>query len=251
MAHRPSFQFYPADWLNDPKLALVDWEAKGLWMDLLCYMHNEDHYGYLRIGDQYLDQNAIQRLLKANARRFHRVFKALQNAGIIRHDKLGFYSKRMVEDERLRRVRAESGGKGGNPNLVNQKENQKSKQKPTPSSSSSSPSSENNHPSDGHASGAPASRSENPIWGDGLRLLLEAGVNDRSARQFLGRALKQYGEGAVNDAISATMLHDPADPKDYLMGCLRRNREDSAYKRSEKRYKTPGELKVESLLERF
>lgn len=134
---RPSFQFYPNDWLNDPKLRMADWEVKGLWIDLLCYMHNEYHYGYLRVGEKYLDENGIKQLLNANTKRFHRVFNALITLDIIGDDDLGFFSKRMVEDERIRQIRAEAGVKGGNPNLVNQK----FKQNPTPSSSSSSSSS--------------------------------------------------------------------------------------------------------------
>ena len=143
---RPSFQFYPGDWLKDPKLRIADWEIRGLWIDLMCYMHNDAHYGYLCIGDQFLDQNAIQRLLNANPKRFHRVFNSLKTIGIIAVDDRGFYSKRMVEDERVRRVRAESGSRGGNPNLVNQKVNQNFKQNLTPSSSSSTSSSKKSYP---------------------------------------------------------------------------------------------------------
>lgn len=143
---RPWFQFYPGDWLNDPKLRMADWEMKGLWIDLMSYMHNDYHYGYLCIGDQYLDPTAIQRLLNANPKRFHRVFNSLITANVIAKDDLGFYSKRMVEDERIRRIRAVSGGRGGNPNLVNQTVNQNHKQKPTPSESESDPESESDKP---------------------------------------------------------------------------------------------------------
>jgi len=38
---RPSFQFYPADWLSDMQLRMLPWASKGLYMDLLCYCWRE------------------------------------------------------------------------------------------------------------------------------------------------------------------------------------------------------------------
>lgn len=61
---------------------------------------------------------------------------------------------------------------------------------------------------------------KNLIWGDGLELLMRCGNQESSARAYLGRMIKQYGEGALNQAISATLLADPAEPKSYLTGCL-------------------------------
>ena len=101
---RPSFQFYPSDWLNNSKLRLATWEAKGLWIDLLCYMHNDYHYGYLCVGEKYLRENEIKRLLNANTKRFNRVFIELKTLDIIVDDELGFYSPRMVRDEYIRKV---------------------------------------------------------------------------------------------------------------------------------------------------
>jgi len=73
---------------------------------------------------------------------------------------------------------------------------------------------------------APESAPTHPIWGDGVQLLVAAGMKEQAAKSYLGRAIKQYGEGAVNDAISATLLKDPADPKSYLAGCLKKAKEE-------------------------
>lgn len=62
---------------------------------------------------------------------------------------------------------------------------------------------------------------KHPVWGDGLTLLVETGLTEAKARSFLGRAIREHGEGALSQAISATMLADPADPKSYLMACLK------------------------------
>jgi hypothetical protein len=42
---RPSFQFYPADWKGNAKLRRCSEAARGVWMDVLCVLHDEDTYG--------------------------------------------------------------------------------------------------------------------------------------------------------------------------------------------------------------
>ncbi len=39
---RPSFQFYPADWLSDMQIRLMPWASRGLYIELLCYCWRED-----------------------------------------------------------------------------------------------------------------------------------------------------------------------------------------------------------------
>jgi len=46
---RPSFQFYPGDWQRNAKLRRCSHAERGIWIDVLCLMHdNEDEYGMLR-----------------------------------------------------------------------------------------------------------------------------------------------------------------------------------------------------------
>lgn len=46
---RPSFQFYPGDWMSDLKLRRCSPAARGVWVDVLCAMHDsDDAYGILR-----------------------------------------------------------------------------------------------------------------------------------------------------------------------------------------------------------
>jgi hypothetical protein len=142
----PSFQFYPGDWLTDPKLNLCSPATKGVWIDLLCHMHLSDERGYLVFGDVVLDANGIQKLSKLNPKMFQKVYHELTTFGIIQRDEHGrFFSKRMVHDEQARQQWREIGKLGGNPKLK-KKDNQKDNPKdntpvnrfPTSSSSSSS-----------------------------------------------------------------------------------------------------------------
>lgn len=45
---RPSLQFYPADWRNNAKLRRASFHDRGVWLDVMCLMHDNDDYGLLR-----------------------------------------------------------------------------------------------------------------------------------------------------------------------------------------------------------
>ncbi len=45
---RPSFQFYPADWRVNAKLRRCSHAERGIWLDVMCFMHDSDEYGILR-----------------------------------------------------------------------------------------------------------------------------------------------------------------------------------------------------------
>lgn len=45
MAKRPSLQFYPADWIKDPDLSKCSPATRGIWIDLLCAIHEADDGG--------------------------------------------------------------------------------------------------------------------------------------------------------------------------------------------------------------
>ena len=39
---RPSFQFYPADWLSDMRVRMLPWASRGILIELLCYCWREE-----------------------------------------------------------------------------------------------------------------------------------------------------------------------------------------------------------------
>lgn len=45
---RPSFQFYAGDWQGNAKLRRCSHAEKGMWIDVLCLMHDSPEYGVLR-----------------------------------------------------------------------------------------------------------------------------------------------------------------------------------------------------------
>lgn len=139
---RPAFQFYPADWRKDVELRSCSLAARGLWVEIMCIAHECDPYGYLAVNGKPMNANQIAAQAGIGPGQCKKLLAELINNGVARQNEEGFiFSKRMVKDERLRNIRASAGRLGGNPNLLKQKDNQKSKQpdkqSPTPSSSSS------------------------------------------------------------------------------------------------------------------
>lgn len=45
MAKNPAFQLYTGDWLKDPNLSMCSPATRGIWMDLICAMHENDRSG--------------------------------------------------------------------------------------------------------------------------------------------------------------------------------------------------------------
>jgi hypothetical protein len=148
---RPSFQFYAGDWQRDAALRACSVAARGLWIEMMCIMHQAEPYGYLVLNGKAIDHAQLGRMIGASAREVKRSIDELDAAGVFSKDAEGrIYSRRMVRDERLRAIRAaggqagaehgykgaEAGIKGGRPRK--ETGDKKPPLKPAPSSSSSS-----------------------------------------------------------------------------------------------------------------
>jgi hypothetical protein len=138
---RPSFQFYPGDWLRDTALRTCSLGARGLWIDMICLMHEGSVYGYLKVGNKVILPNNLARMVGATLHEIEGWLAELEDAAVYSKDGEGcIFSRRMIRDEEVRESRAAGGIKGGNPALLDRKERLTSKdnQNPTPSSASSS-----------------------------------------------------------------------------------------------------------------
>lgn len=237
---RPAFQFYPADWRKDPALSACSLAARGLWIELMCIAHEAETYGLLSINDKPMTNPQIARMVGESPAAVAKLIAELEDAGVFSRDERGaIYSRRMVNDERIRNVRAESGRLGGNPNLLKQKDKQMVKQNdnqsPTPSSSSSSSPSGNSVPDGTDAAGVksgdppptdppkqdkPPMEPDEIIFGYGVPLLVNAGSADKAARSFLGGLRKQHGDTAVIDKLRECIRAKPLQPLEWLAAAL-------------------------------
>lgn len=151
---RPSFQFYPSDWLRDTALRSCSVCARGLWMDMLCFMHEGSPYGHLKVANKVILPANLAQMVGLTLDQVECSLKELRDAGVFDETEEGvIFSRRMIRDENIRNARASGGKLGGNPALmvkdkVNLPDNldnaTEDKQKPTPSSSTSSSSSSSN-----------------------------------------------------------------------------------------------------------
>lgn len=126
MSKLPYMQFYPGDWLSDPALRACSMAAKGLWIDLLCLMWESPERGVLRSksGSKTVPKR-IAMMLGLKPFSCQKLIQELEENGVLSRDENGeIFSRRMVREEHLRRIRQEAGRKVGNPNLVNQNANQ-------------------------------------------------------------------------------------------------------------------------------
>lgn len=144
MGKMPAMQFYPADWRKDLAVQSLGYHDRGVWFEMLCLMHESSERGVLLLNGAPMPEEVLARVLHLDNHTFNQTLTTLLTYGVAkrRASDSAIFSKRMVDDEKLCKIRRESGKLGGNPNLLKQKQTTRDKQNPTPSSSTSSPSSE-------------------------------------------------------------------------------------------------------------
>jgi hypothetical protein len=57
-------KFYPSDWRSDPMLRLCSLAARGLWMEMMCLMHEAEPYGSLLVNGTRFMQVVSKELTK-------------------------------------------------------------------------------------------------------------------------------------------------------------------------------------------
>lgn len=96
----PWIKFYPRDWRGDQALRVVSLAARGLWMEMLCVMHEASPYGHLLVGGQPLSGAALARLVGSSEGEVRAMLVELSEAGVSRQTRRGVvYSKRMIADQ--------------------------------------------------------------------------------------------------------------------------------------------------------
>ena len=64
---RPSFQFYPGDWQSNSNLRRCTHEERGIWIDVLCLLHDQEEYGVCRWPLKEIAQSVGAPLAKLKA----------------------------------------------------------------------------------------------------------------------------------------------------------------------------------------
>ena len=128
--NRPSFQFYPGDWSSNPNLKRCTFAERGIWLEVMCLMHDQPDYGVLHwplkeiaqaVGCRAVDLLSLARkgVLKGSDEYLNAPYIYTPRSG--RRDGAPvtliaaqrgplWYSSRMVRDEHIRITRGFSGG---------------------------------------------------------------------------------------------------------------------------------------------
>lgn len=108
----PYIQFYVGDWLKDPKLSLCSPATRGIWIDLVCYLHEMQNGGKLSANIQQ-----FSRLCRCSETEMEMALAELRNTGTARvYEQNGIFTITCFRMERaadLSSKRQESGSKGG------------------------------------------------------------------------------------------------------------------------------------------
>lgn len=114
----PWFKFFPSDWRADPKLRTCSLAARGLWVELLCIMHEATPRGHLLVNGKAPSDSQLCALVGVTSEDLQRSLAELQASGVFSSTREGvMFSRRMVTDERNAEKCRRNGKKGGNPTL--------------------------------------------------------------------------------------------------------------------------------------
>lgn len=113
MTRRPYFPFFAGDWLSNPRVRSVGPAARGLWLDLMCVMHDCVPYGHLCTDGRPMDDDEAANSVGLTVPVYLKLLAKLEYAKIAKRREDGaIYSSRMVSDEELRHQRAMAGATG-------------------------------------------------------------------------------------------------------------------------------------------
>jgi len=109
----PALQFYVGDWRKDSGVQSCSLAARGLWIEILCIMHESTPRGFLELNGQPISDPQLARLTGASIDELTLLINELGTAGVFSKDSRGvIYSRRMDRDEHIRKIRSEAGKKG-------------------------------------------------------------------------------------------------------------------------------------------
>lgn len=117
----PHIPFYTGDYMKDPQLSLCTSATRGIWMDLLCAMHESDRSGELRGTSEQL-----ARLARCSTVELVQALTDLQNSRAAdvekRNDTWVVANRRMKREAFIREKRAAAGSLGGSKAQANREQ---------------------------------------------------------------------------------------------------------------------------------
>lgn len=118
MTERPWMKFFPGDWRADPRLRSCSIAARGLWMEMICIMHEATPRGSLLVNGKQVNPSHMLGLMGIAPKDAATLLSELEDAGVFSRDEDGTIYSRRMRREASRSAEAKAYGKlGGNPRL--------------------------------------------------------------------------------------------------------------------------------------
>ena len=120
----PWLKFYTSDWRSDPRLRMCSMAARGLWVEVICLMHEATPYGHLLVSGQCPTDTQLAVLVGASPGEIPALLGELEAAGVFSRTKEGvIYSRKLSRMAKKAATARNNGRKGGNPTLSKERRN--------------------------------------------------------------------------------------------------------------------------------
>jgi ribosomal protein S17E len=102
----PAMLFYPGDWRKAVDVQSLTYEQKGIWFEMLCFMHEARDRGKLEI-------ETLPQLLGLDQAKVKQIVEILLSKGVADRDGDFILNRRMVKQEQIKGLRKIYGSIGG------------------------------------------------------------------------------------------------------------------------------------------
>lgn len=114
----PWMKFYTSDWRADPRLKMCSPAARGMWIEMICLMHEATPYGQLLIHGQSPNVAQLASLTGIQVAECSDLVAELERNGVFSRTREGvIYSRKLVRMEAKAALARKVGKRGGNPSL--------------------------------------------------------------------------------------------------------------------------------------
>ncbi|WP_176086277.1 hypothetical protein [Martelella sp. HB161492] len=192
----PWLKFFTTDWRADPALRMCSMAARGLWIELICLMHEATPYGHLLVSGRCPADAQIAVLAGTTPDQVTALLGELETAGVFSRTKDGtIYSRKMARMAKKAATARRNGRRGGNPSLSKDTDNQPSdnprlKGGDKPQKPEARSQIKNTVPDGTDAGASQPERVDyrDRLWGEGVASLMrQTGLTEARARPLIGK----------------------------------------------------------------
>lgn len=103
------FKFWVSNWRSDPKLRMCSVAARGVWIEMICLMHEADPYGLLLIEGERPTNKQLANQLGCQLDELEPALAELEKYGVFSRRNNGtIYSRKMVKLRAISKKRSEA-----------------------------------------------------------------------------------------------------------------------------------------------